>query len=62
MMYKVVVQTVILYGSMSWVLTEAILEVLEGFHHKVDWMGVIICGEGLGGGGTVANERVYWGA
>ena len=42
MMYKAVVQTVLLYGRRSWVVTEAMLKVLEGFHHQVDrrrvWM------------------------
>ena len=35
MVYKVVVQMVLLYGSDSWVVTEAMLNVLEGFHHRV---------------------------
>ena len=35
MVYKVVVQMVLLYGSDSWVVTEAMLKVLEGFHHRV---------------------------
>ena len=34
--YKVVLQTVLLYESDSWVVTEAMLKVLEGFHHRVD--------------------------
>ena len=32
MLYKVVAQTVILYGSGSWVVTGAMLKLLEGFH------------------------------
>ena len=35
MMYNVVVHTVILYGSKSWVVTEVMLKVMEGFHHWV---------------------------
>ena len=33
MMYNVVVQTVLLYGRNSWVVTDVMLKVLEGFHH-----------------------------
>ena len=33
-LYKAVVQTVLLYGSESWGATEAMLKVLEGFHHR----------------------------
>ena len=32
MMYKAVVQLVLLYGSESWVVTRAMVKVLEGFH------------------------------
>ena len=35
MVYKAGVQTVLLYGSESWVVTGAMLTVLEGFHHRV---------------------------
>ena len=35
MTYKAVVQTVLLYGIDIWVVTEAMLKVLEGFHHQV---------------------------
>ena len=35
MMYKAVVRTVLLYRSRSWVVTESMLKVLEGFHHLV---------------------------
>ena len=35
MMYKVVVQTVLLYGSDSWVVTAVMLEFLEEFHPRV---------------------------
>ena len=34
-MYKAVVQTMLLYASESWVDTGAMLTVLEGFHHWV---------------------------
>ena len=37
MLYKAVEQMVILYGSESWVVTGAILKVLEGFHHRSSW-------------------------
>ena len=35
MLYKVAAQTVILYGSESWVMTGAMLKVLEGFCNRV---------------------------
>ena len=35
MFYKAVVQSVLLYGSESWVVAPAVLKVLEGFHHRV---------------------------
>ena len=35
-MYKAVVQTMLLYASESWVDTGAMLTVLEGFHHRLD--------------------------
>ena len=34
MMYKVVAQLVLLYGSEIWVTTGDMLKVLEGFHHR----------------------------
>ena len=38
-MYKAVVQTVLLYGSESWVMKGEILVIIEGFHHKAAiWM------------------------
>ena len=33
--YKMVVQTVLIYGRKSWLMTDAILKVLEGLHHIV---------------------------
>ena len=33
MMYEAVVQTVLLYVSDSWVITDATMKVFEGFHH-----------------------------
>ena len=36
MIYKVVVQIVILYGSNSWVVMEVILKVVGGYHYQVD--------------------------
>jgi hypothetical protein len=35
MFYKAVVQSVLLYGSETWVVTPAILQVLQGFHHWI---------------------------
>jgi hypothetical protein len=35
MFYKAVVQAVLLYGCETWVVTPAMMRVLEGFHHKV---------------------------
>ena len=34
-MYKEVPETVLLYGSKSWVVTEAMLKIMDGFHHLV---------------------------
>ena len=36
MVHKALAQKVLLYGSDSWVVTEAMLKVLEGLHHRVD--------------------------
>ena len=33
MMYKIVAQTVFIYGSYTWVVMDAVLKVLEGLHH-----------------------------
>ena len=35
MIYNAVVQTVLVYGSEIWMMTGAMLTVLEGFHHWV---------------------------
>ena len=35
MMYKAVTQSVLLYGSEIWVVTEYMIQVLGGFHHQV---------------------------
>ena len=35
MMYKMVVQAVLLYGSEIWVVIDAMMMVLEGFHHSI---------------------------
>ena len=35
MMYRAVFQMVLIYGSESWVVTDVMLKVLEGFHHRV---------------------------
>jgi len=34
MFYKAVVQSVLLYGSETWVLTDRMLKTLTGFHHR----------------------------
>ena len=34
MIYKVVVQTVLMYGTRILVVTGGIMTVLEGFHHR----------------------------
>ena len=36
MIYKTVVQTVLLYGSRSWIVTKDMLKIMEGFHHQAD--------------------------
>ena len=35
MIYKVVVQVVLLYGRKIWVVKDAIMTLLEGFHHRI---------------------------
>jgi hypothetical protein len=35
MFYKAVVQSVLLYGCETWVITSQVLQVLEGFHNRV---------------------------
>ena len=35
MFYKAVVQSVLLYGCETWVITSQVLKALEGFHHRV---------------------------
>ena len=37
MMYNTVVCMVLIYRRKSWVVTEMIMKVLEGFHHKLSW-------------------------
>ena len=34
MMYKAVAQSLILYSSEIWVVMEAMIKILEGFHHR----------------------------
>ena len=34
-MYKAVVQMVIMYGIEIWVFTDVMMAVLEGFHHRI---------------------------
>ena len=35
MMYKAVVQAVLLYGSEIWVVTDVMMTVLDVFHHMI---------------------------
>jgi hypothetical protein len=35
MFYKATIQTVLLYGSETWVITDEILQLLTSFHHSV---------------------------
>ena len=35
MVYKAVFQAVLLYGSKIWMVTDAMMTVLEGFHHII---------------------------
>ena len=35
MLYKAVMQAVLIYGSERWVLTESTMKVLEGFHQTI---------------------------
>ena len=35
MLYKAVVQSVLLYGCESWTITDSMRKVLEGFHHRI---------------------------
>ena len=35
MVYKAVVWAVLMYGSEIWLLTDAMMTVLEGFHHSI---------------------------
>ena len=35
MMYKVVVQVVLMYGSEIWVVANEMMTVLEGLHHRI---------------------------
>ena len=37
MLCKAVVQTVLLYGYEIWVVIDAMMMFLEGFHHRLDW-------------------------
>ena len=35
MFHKVVVQTVLLHGCETWTITDSVIKVLEGFHHRI---------------------------
>ena len=64
MMYKAVAQTVLLYGSKSWVVMEAMRWTggYQGFQieNSVRGMVVVIYGGIFGGGGDVAYEGKNW--
>ena len=50
MLHKAVAHTVLLYGSDGWVLTGAMLKVLEGFHHRsAQWIAVMTYWRAEGG-------------
>ena len=34
-MYKSVVQTVLIYRIDNWIVTDSMLKVMEGFHHRL---------------------------
>ena len=36
-LYKAVVHTVLIYECDSWVVTDAMMTVVEVFHHRVAW-------------------------
>ena len=36
MLYKTLVQTMLLYGCERWVVKDTMMTVLEDFHHRVD--------------------------
>ena len=48
--FKLVVQMVLVYGSKSWVITDAIMKVLEGIHHRIvrKIIGKMACTEAVG--------------
>ena len=49
-MYKAVVQSVLLYGSESWVVTREMLKVLTAFHHLAEqWITGMMEKRGAGG-------------
>ena len=50
MMYKAVLQLVILYGSDIWVVMGDMLKVLEGFHNRTArWITGMMASRGAGG-------------
>ena len=49
-MYKAVTNSVLLYGSASWVVMGAMLNFLEGFHHRAAWQ-ITVMLETHGAGG-----------
>ena len=46
MLYKAVVHTVLIYECDSWVVTDAMMTVVEVFHHRVAWrlLGLTVIG------------------
>ena len=50
MIYKVIVQAVIFYGSEIWVVIDSIMTILEVFYHRVTiWIPVITACRGDSG-------------
>ena len=53
MIYKVVAQSVLLYGSENWVVIGEMLKVLEVFHRRAAWrMAGMATIRGTGGSGS----------
>ena len=65
-MYKAVVQTVLIYGNGSWVVINPILQSVsvdcrdKNFESRGGVMGLVISGRGLECSGPVANEGIYF--
>ena len=58
MMYKKVVQKLLLYRSDSWLAMEAMLNIIEGFHHRLARRISGISDWGVGEGGR--SGHLWW--